>query len=195
MKIVRKRFLGLAACAALAIAGVALLPAASQATTAASVTLSAGSLSFLNSTPATTITFPATTLNGTNQSITAPLAFDIGDATGSGSGWNVTATSTTFTSTTHTLPTTATTIQSAPTAACDSGATGCATATTTVSYPYTLPAATTAPTATKLFNASATTGMGNQSFSPTWTLAIPANAVASGTAYTSTWTFSLVSGP
>jgi len=195
MKIARKHFIGLAACAALAITGVALVPAASQATTAASVTLSAGSLSFLNSTPATSITFPATALNGTNQSVTAPLAFDIGDATGSGSGWNVTATSTTFTSTTHTLPTTSTTIQSAPTAACDTGATGCAPATTTVSYPYTLPAATTAPTATKLFNASASTGMGDQAFTPTWTLAIPANAVASATAYTSTWTFSLVSGP
>jgi hypothetical protein len=195
MNISRKRFVGLAACSALAIAGVAVVPAASQATTAASVTLSAGTLSFINSTPAASITFPATTLNGTNQSITAPLTVDIGDATGSGSGWNVTATSTTFTSAGRTLPTTAATIQSAPTATCDSGATGCATATTTVTYPYTLPAATTAPTATKLFNASATTGMGNQTFAPTWTLAIPANAVASGTAYTSTWTFSLVSGP
>jgi hypothetical protein len=28
-----------------------------------------------------------------------------------------------------------------------------------------------------------------------WTLTIPANAVASATAYTSTWTFSLVNGP
>jgi hypothetical protein len=52
-----------------------------------------------------------------------------------------------------------------------------------------------APTATKLFTASANTGIGNQTFTPTWTLAIPANAVASGTAYTSTWTLSLVSGP
>jgi WxL domain surface cell wall-binding len=195
MNFPRKRFLTLAACSALAITGAALVPVASQAATAASVTLSAGALSFINSTPAATLTFPTTTLNGTNQSITSPLAFDIGDATGSGSGWNVTATSTTFTSTTHTLPTTATTIQSSPTAVCDIGATGCATATATVTYPYTLPAATSAPTATKLFNASANTGMGNQTFTPTWTLAIPANAVASGTAYTSTWTFSLVSGP
>jgi hypothetical protein len=73
------------------------LPAVSQGATTASVTLTAGSLAFINSTPASTVTFPATTLNGTNQNITATLAFDIGDATGSGSGWNVTATSTTFT--------------------------------------------------------------------------------------------------
>jgi hypothetical protein len=195
MHIFRKRLAWRAALSALAAAGVAALPAASQATTAASVTLSAGSLAFINSTPAATVTFPTTTLNGTNQTVTGTLAFDIGDATGSGGGWNVTSTSTTFKSGTNALPTTATTIQSAPTASCDTGAAGCASATTTVSFPYTLPAATVAPTATKLFNASANTGMGNQTFTPTWTLAVPANAVASGTAYTSTWTFSLVSGP
>ena len=195
MDIVRKRWRWLGAVCALAGVGVFALPAASQGATTASVTLSAGSLAFINSTPAATLTFPATTLNGTNQTITSTLAFDIGDATGSGSGWNVTATSTTFTSGAHTLPTTSTTVASTPTATCDVGATGCTTATNTVTYPYTLPAATTAPTATKLFDASANTGMGDQSFTPTWTLAIPANAVASGTAYTSTWTFSLVSGP
>jgi hypothetical protein len=62
-----------------------------------------------------------------------------------------------------------------------------------VSYPYTLPAATTAPTATKLYNATATTGMANQTVSATFRLAVPASTFA-GT-YTSTWTYSLVSGP
>ncbi|MGA3362757.1 MAG: hypothetical protein ABSD82_12095 [Solirubrobacteraceae bacterium] len=195
MDIVRKRWRWLGVVLALAGAGLIALPAASQGATTASVTLSAGSLAFINSTPATTITFPTTTLNGTNQSITSTLGFDIGDATGSGSGWNVTATSTTFTSGAHTLPTTSTTVAAAPTATCDAGATGCTVATNTVSFPYSLPAGTTAPTATKLFDASANTGMGDQTFTPTWTLAIPANAVASGTPYTSTWTFSLVSGP
>jgi WxL domain surface cell wall-binding len=185
----------LAAVSALATAGLSVLPGASQAATTASVTLSGGSLAFLNSTPAATLTFPATTLNAANQTITATLAFEIGDATGSGSGWNVTATSTTFTSLTHTLPTTATTVQAAPVATCNTGASGCTPATNTVSFPYTLPAAATAPAATKLFDASANTGLGDQTFTPTWSLAIPANAVASATPYTSTWTFSLVSGP
>ena len=185
----------LAALTLVAGAGALAVPVVSQASTAASVTLTAGSLSFINSTPATSLTFPGTTLNGTNQTVTTTLAFDVGDATGSGTGWNVTGTSTTFTSAARTLPSTATTIATAPTASCDTGAAGCTTATTNVSFPYTLPAATTAPTATKLFNAAANTGMGNQTFTPTWTLAIPANAVASGTPYTSTWTFSLVSGP
>lgn len=195
MGIVRTRLVWLVALAAIATATVAALPFASQAATAASVTVSAGGFALLNGTPAAAISFPPATLNGTSQAVTDPLAVDIGDATGSGSGWNVTAASTTFKSGANALPTTATTIQSAPTASCDTGAAGCTTATTTVSYPYTLPAATVAPTATKLFNAVANTGMGNQTFSPTWTLSIPSNAVASGTAYTSTWTFSLVSGP
>lgn len=191
----RKRVTWLAAVCALASAGIASLPLTAQASTAASVTLSSGTLSFINSTPAATLTFPTTALNGANQTITATLPFDIGDATGSGAGWNVTATSTTFTSLTHTLPTTATTVQTAPTATCDTGAVGCTPATTVVTYPYTLPGATVAPTATKLFDASAGTGMGDQSFTPTFSLAIPASAVASATAYTSTWTLSLVSGP
>jgi hypothetical protein len=56
-----------------------------------------------------------------------------------------------------------------------------------------LPAAGTAPTATKVFNSAVNTGMGNQTVSPTWKVAVPANTFA-GT-YTSTWTLSLVSGP
>ena len=179
---------------ALVIAGATATPGPAHASTVASVTVAAGTLSFISGTPSTTITFPTTTLNGTNQTIAATLAFSIGDATGSGSGWDVTATSTTFTSGSHTLPTTATTVQTAPTATCNSGAT-CTPATNLVSFPYTLPAAATAPTATKLFDAAANTGLGAQTFTATWTLTIPAGAVASATPYTSTWTFSLVSGP
>ena len=62
-----------------------------------------------------------------------------------------------------------------------------------LSYPYTLPAAGTAPTATELTNAAVGTGIGHQTITPTFTLAVPANAYV-GT-YTSTWTFTLASGP
>jgi hypothetical protein len=62
-----------------------------------------------------------------------------------------------------------------------------------LSNPYTLPAGATAPTATKIFDAKAGTGMGDQTVTPDYTLAIPADTAA-GT-YTSTWTFSLISGP
>ncbi len=169
---------------------VALIPVSAQAATA-SAELKAGSLAFVSTPP--NVTFPNTTLNGLLQSISTPQVIEVGDATGSGAGWNITATSTTFTAGAHTLSTSATTVAGAPAVACGTGATGCVTATTTVSYPYSLPAAGTAPTATKLFNASANTGMGNQTVTPTWKLEVPPSTYA-GT-YTSTWTLSLVSGP
>jgi WxL domain surface cell wall-binding len=137
------------------------------------------------------VSFSAT-LNGQDQAPTTTQALDVGDSTGSGTGWNVTATSTTFTAGSHTLPDTATSVASSPSVACDASV-SCVTATTDVSYPYTLPAGATAPTASKLYNATANTGMGNQTVTPTWKLSVPASAFA-GT-YASTWTLSLVSGP
>jgi hypothetical protein len=176
---------------AIATAGLLLTVAPAYATTA-SETLTAGSLGFV-STPGS-VSFPGTTLDGTNKTVTLAQAFDVGDATGSGSGWNITGTSTTFTAAAKTLPIGATTIASGPaTPTCDASVTCTQGGATTVSYPYTLPAGTTAPTATKLYNAIANTGMGDQTVTPTWTLAVPANSFAGS--YSSTWTLSLVSGP
>ena len=172
--------------------GALLVSATAADATTATATLSAGSLGFVSAPPNVSFT---DTLNGLNQTATATQAIDVSDATGSGSGWNITGTSTTFTSGTHSLSTGATTIASTPTVACDTGST-CVLAsvlTSKASYPYTLPAAATAPTATELFDANTNTGMGNQTVTPTWSLAIPANTYA-GT-YTSTWTLSLVSAP
>ncbi len=180
----RRVWLVTAAAASVALAGS--LPAAATTGTA---TISAGSLAFVSTPP--NVSWSAT-LNGLDQTPTTTQALDVGDATGSGTGWNITATSTTFTAGAHTLSTAATTVTAAPTDACDASAT-CTVATNAIAYPYTLPAAGTAPTATKLFNAAANTGMGNQTATPTWKLGIPANTFA-GT-YTSTWTISLVSAP
>jgi len=174
---------------ALAVAGAQVLSAAAATGTA---TITAGTLGFVSTPP--NVSFSAT-LNGLDQTVTATQAIDVGDATGSGAGWNITSTSTTFSTgglTPKTLSTTATTIGAAPTDACDAGVT-CTLATNAITYPYTLPAATLAPLATKVYNAAANTGMGNQTVTPTWKLAVPANTYA-GT-YTSTWTISLVSGP
>jgi len=188
-KISNIRLRRLAAAAGLAAVALTLPPAVSQATTG-SVTLSAGSLAFVSAPP--NVTFPSTALSGLNLSLTATQAIDVSDATGSGTGWNVTATSTTFTSGANTLPTTATTIAGAPTDACDTNST-CTAATNAIAYPYTLPAAASAPTATKLFDAAVATGLGNQTITPTWALAVPASTKA-GT-YTSTWTLTLASAP
>lgn len=186
----------LRALTAVAIAAAVVLPASAQAaTTSASVMLQGGALAFVGGTPAATLTFPTTTLNGADRTLTASLAFAVSDATGSAAGWNVTATSTQFTSGTHTLPVSATTVQSAPNLVCDLLPIFCTLASTIVAYPYTLPAAAVAPAPTTVFDALANTGLGEQTFTTTWTLAIPAGALASATPYTSTWTFSLGSGP
>jgi len=172
-------------------AGAALLPLPVSAGAAtATTTLAPGTLGFVK-VPALKF---KDTLDGHNQTATFAQAIDVGDATGSGVGWDITVTSTTFTVAGHTLPTTATTLPAAPAVACDAGVT-CTLASPSgrVTYPYTVPAAATAPTATRLFSAAAATGLGDQTVTPTWSLAIPANTYSGK--FKSTWTFSLVSGP
>lgn len=182
----------LTALATAALASVAMLSSASSAGAAtASETVSAGSLAFINSTPANVV-FPGVTLNGSDQTRTQTQAFDVSDATGSNGGWSITATSTRFTSGANFLGNSNTMINSAPTDACDASST-CTLATNAISYPYTLPAGAVAPPATKMFNAATGTGSGNQTVTPTWSLLVPSGTPA-GT-YTSTWTFTLVSGP
>jgi hypothetical protein len=172
------------------VAGGALvassLPAVASTATA---TLTGGTLGFVAA-PANTGF--STSLTGRDIVATANQTFDVSDATGSGNGWNITATSTTFTTGAKSLATTAVTVQAVPTVNCDSGAT-CTTATNAVSYPYTLPAAATAPTASKIFSSAANTGLGNQTVILVFSLAIPANTFAGS--YSSTWTYTLVSGP
>ena len=67
-----------------------LVAGAASAATVATATIGAGTLSV--SVPAT-IGF-SDTLNGLDQTVTATLAVDVRDATGSGNGWSLTATST-----------------------------------------------------------------------------------------------------
>jgi hypothetical protein len=147
----------------------------------------AGGLSF---TPPTTLSWPSTTLNGRNQSVSTPLTLSPDDESGSGVGWNLTATSTTFTSSGHALPTTAAQI----TAASATSATGtCSLPSNQISYPATVPAGSIAPSAVKVFNSAAGSGAGPANLVLTANLNVPGNARI-GT-YTSTWTLTLASGP
>lgn len=140
-----------------------------------------------------TISFGPLTLTGPDLQTSATTGFTVDDATGSGAGWNLTATSTTFTDAGgQTLPATAAAVGATPAVGCDVGST-CVVPTLSGAYPYTLPAGSAAPAATKLVSAGAGSGMGAAVVSPTFTLSVPANTYA-GT-YTSTWTISLVSGP
>ncbi|MHB1782630.1 MAG: WxL domain-containing protein [Acidimicrobiales bacterium] len=160
------------------------------------IAIGSGVLSFV-STPAN-LTFPALTLDGTDQTTSTSLPLDVGDNTGAGAGWNVTITSTQFSNGSATLPASATSVDTAPSSTCDTGA-SCTPATLSsavtypVTYPVTVPAGSTAPIAIRLYSATAGSGMGNQTFSPTVILAVPANTAAG--AYSSDWTLSLLSGP
>ncbi|MCU1389605.1 MAG: hypothetical protein JWL72_2943 [Ilumatobacteraceae bacterium] len=138
-----------------------------------------------------TLSFPSVTLNGFDATSTLAVVVTLDDETGTGSGWHLTGTSTTLTATGgKTLPNTATTI----TAASASAASGnCSMPTNSITYPLTLPAATTAPTAASLYNAAVSSGQGPVDVTLTAKVAVPGKA-RSG-AYSSTWTLGISSGP
>jgi WxL domain surface cell wall-binding len=139
----------------------------------------------------------------------ADETYAVNDATGSGAGWHVTASATTFTSTAPaaTLADTAfhtngsvtlETDTTAPTAAC-AAATACTLPTNTTAYPVEITTAA-APTAFTIYDTSAGTGLGSMviggagTANPVgWWLNVPANTLA-GT-YRSTVTLAIVSAP
>jgi hypothetical protein len=153
-------------------------------------TLGCNSSGGLNFTPPTSFSWPSTALTGRDQSITTQLNVSPDDESGSGAGWNLTATSTPFISGSHTLPATAAQI----TAATETAGTGqCSAPSNQISYPVTVPAATTPPSPVKIYDAASGSGAGPANVGLTATLNVPGNA-RSG-AYTSTWTLTLSSGP
>ena len=168
---------------ALVLAAVAV---AGTVTATATVT-GAGSLSLSNGATASI----SSTIDGTDQSVNYSLPLTMNDLRGSGAGWNLTMTSTTFTNGSQTLATTASSIASAATA-CTVGGT-CTNPTNSISYPLTIPAAASAPAAVKVFNAAANTGMGRFTITPSINVSIPGNSYAGS--YTSTLTIAAVSGP
>lgn len=112
--------------------------------------------------------------------------------TSASAGWQLQVTSTTLTTGTRTLPTDSTSVTAMSTAVCDNNG-PCTLPTNGVSYPVTVPAAATAPTAIKFANAAVGTGLGRADWTATFSVDVPQNAYA-GT-YTSTLTISVVSGP
>jgi WxL domain surface cell wall-binding len=184
-----------------------------------------GSLSVdLGITPAVTIslgtlslTAPASftwtlLLNGAVQSVVDPLPADqqltVNDNTGSGAGWNVMVSATTFTNGSNTLPNLGTfkangslaspTALNAPTATCVAS---CTLPTNSVSsYPVAITTAASSPAPVKIYGAMAGTGLGpiviggSTAANPLgWWLSVPATAKSG--AYTSTVTVSVGSGP
>lgn len=125
------------------------------------------------------------TLTGDDQTVTYAPALGLVDARGTGTGWNLTAAATPFTSGANSLG--AGTISSVA-QACHSGST--CTLASTSGVPASLTLST---TANKFFNAASGSGLGKVDVTPTISVAIPGNAYA-GT-YTSTVTLAAILGP
>ena len=178
--------------AVLTLAGLASAAGADAATTAnptVTGTVTAGALSVATTAaPA----FSANLASG-DSTPTYTLPLTAVDTTGTGAGWNLTVTSTQFTTggaTPHLLAANASTLTGA-TSACASGT--CTNPTNAVTYPVVVPAGATPPTAVKFFNAAANTGLGSFTVTPTVGVFVPATTFAGS--YSSTLTVSIVSGP
>jgi hypothetical protein len=142
-------------------------------------------------TPPATLAFGGVTLTGLDQTTTASGAVTASDMRGTGVGWQLDVTSTQFTDGAgHTLPTTA----AQATSGGASAATGnCTAATNSVTYPVSVPAGPGPPTAVKIFNSATNAGGGPSTVTIGFSLAVPARAAA--VSYSSTWTFTIASGP
>jgi hypothetical protein len=171
-------------------AAILLVPAAAQAASVTSTGTVTGTT--LSAATSATPSFSANLDSGdSTQTYTIPLT--VQDTRGTGAGWNLTVTSTTFTTgggTPQNLSTTASSLTGV-TSSCSTGT--CTNPSNAQTYPVTVPAAASAPTAVKFFNTTTNNGMGRFTITPTVGVTIPQNAFA-GT-YTSTVTLSIVSGP
>jgi len=175
------------------IVGAATLVAATVAIagniTATATVNGAGSLGLSHG---ATAAIGTVTIDGTDQSVAYTIPLSITDVRGNGAGWNATITSTSFSDGSgHSLATSASSV-SAVAVACVAGG-SCTNPTNAVAYALAVPAGATAPTAVKLFDAAANTGMGRFTVTPTINVSIPGNVYA-GT-YNSTVTVAVVSGP
>jgi hypothetical protein len=144
----------------------------------------------LNLTGPSAVSFPTTQLTGFDDRILATPTFTVNDQTGNEVGWSLSATSTTFTTGSRTLPPNAAKLL---TVAQTAGVGRCAAPTNSVGLPLTIPAGSPAPAAIKLFNAAAGTGMGPTNLGMQFALDIPGHARIGN--YNSTWTLTVASGP
>ena len=130
--------------------------------------------------------FAPLTLTGVDQTASTVVTLQPSDLTGSGSGWNVQVTASQFSSGPHALPASATSVTAAGAAASMAGT--CSLPSNSVTYPVTLG---TLPV--KIYDAAAGSGAGPANVPFVFTLGVPANTYAGS--YTSTWVFSIASGP
>jgi hypothetical protein len=169
----------------IAIAAVALVAAtaavAGNITTTATVSGTAGISLNLPANPSFT-----DTLDGTDQTVNYAPVLGIVDARGSGAGWNLQISATTFSDGAgHTLaPGTVTAVAQA----CHAGSSCTAATSSGITLPLTLTGV-----AAKFFNAALSTGLGKLDVTPTIAVSIPGNSYAA--TYTSTVTLAATTGP
>lgn len=176
----RHRLLILGAlCATALVATAAALGATLSAT--ATLTGTAGISFSLPSGPTL-----SSTLDGTDQTVSYAPLLGVTDARGTGAGWNLAISATSFSDGSgHTLsPGTLTGVV----AACKAGNSCTAASTSGLTYPVVV-----SGSAAKFYNAAATSGLGKFDVTPTIDVSVPGNAYA-GT-YTSTVTLAASAGP
>ena len=147
-------------------------------------TAGAATLSLTVPTGSTVFVAPVT-LSGVDQITTFSIGIDV-VYTGSGNttGWKVTASSTTLTSGTNTLP--GIVITGVTRGTCSG--TSCINPSNSVTWPFTL-----STTATRIYNAAVNTGTGTVGLTSTYKINYPANALPGS--YTSTVTVATTTGP
>jgi WxL domain surface cell wall-binding len=183
----RSRAAAVAAAAVAALAGPLAAFGGTSTDVTATATVNPGTLALSSSaTPSVSVT-----LDGTDKTPTYSLPFTVSDPRGTGAGWNITVTSTTFTTGSKSLATNASAV-TAVSSAC-SGGTTCTNASSSVGLPVTVPAGSTAPAAVMFFDSALNSGMGEVVVTPTVQVSVPASTFA-GT-YTSTVTLAVASGP
>ena len=160
---------------------------------AATVALRDASQATLSVSTAAAPTFSAN-LNSGDQTkkYTLPLTvIDTRTGESAGLGWDATITSTQFTSGSHKLPTTASTVTEVSETCANGGI--CTEPTGSIAYPVVVPAGAGPPTAVDFVEAAASTGIGTFTVTPTVSVTVPQNSYT-GT-YISTLTIAIVSGP
>jgi len=137
----------------------------------------------------------STSISPTTTVASDAAALTVIDATGSGAGWHITATSTPLVSGSHTLGTSGITVSGpsggAPSATCATSSTCQPSTPTGISYPVDVPFGSSTPTT--IYAASAGSGLGAVILDSVWSVSVPPNSYAGD--YTATITVSLVSGP
>jgi len=137
----------------------------------------------------------STSISPTTTVASDAAALTVIDATGSGAGWHITATSTPLVSGSHTLGTSGITVSGpsggAPSATCATSSTCRPSTPTGIAYPVDVPFGSSTPTT--IYAANAGSGLGAVILDSVWSVSVPPNSYAGD--YTATITVSLVSGP